>query len=107
MIHKLILILLGLVAFTQIYCIEISITDFGAISDSVTINTKAIQSAIDKSRAIELSDIKFNLLNPDSRPALWVEKAALVDTRNLSVNGPSTHSTLYYFRDKSSKKVKK
>jgi len=55
---------------------------------------------------IELSDIKFNLLNPDSRPALWVEKTASVDIRNLSVKGSATNKKLFYFRGKNYKRNK-
>jgi len=55
---------------------------------------------------IELSDIKFNLLNPDSRPALWVENTASVEMRNLTVKGAATNNKIFYFRGKNNKKVK-
>jgi polygalacturonase len=57
-------------------------------------------------KEIELSDIKFNLLNPDSRPALWVEKTASVEIRNLSVKGTAKNDKMFYFRGKNNKKTK-
>lgn len=48
---------------------------------------------------IQLTDIRFNLINPDSRPALWVEKTASVHTDNLTIKGTALANKMIYFRD--------
>jgi hypothetical protein len=52
-------------------------------------------------RGIQLLNLQFNLLNPDHRPAIWIEEANSIYADNINLAGPSLSPDAFFLRNTS------
>lgn len=50
-------------------------------------------------RGIQLLNLQFNLLNPDNRPAIWMEEGSSIYAENIFLTGPSLSPDAFFFRN--------